>query len=1109
MPRKFDFVSPGVQITEVDQSQIETPLEDDGLLVIGRAKTGPAGKPVRVTSLQNFIDVFGKPISGKGSINDDVWRDGNNQGPTYASYAAQAWLASETSPLTFVRLLGEDSPNQAGGYVAAGWDLGGNAFSGTPDANGTAYGLFIVPSASVASTQAGTLAAVFYTTGSALTLSGTVAGSSATTSSAGCLVQSISTATKGATFKLEVHTGNAPNTYAPSESLTFHFDPDEKTNYIRNIVNTNPQKLYSKNFAASQAKKYFLGETYEEAVSRLVTSVSSSAGHQYGILLPLMSGSDASNNLMYHKAPARESKTGWIINRDPAPQTDVAAFSADLQKKLFRLCALSEGSWFERNYYVAIEDLSLGTPQNPNSTFSVNIRNLANNVVESFSNLNLDETSEDFIGKRIGDMYQQWDGNKERYEMYGEYPNQSNYVRVEMADDWKATIDDTYKIPWGFFGPAQPKDFSIAYGSSGPQVSGDGVNDGTPSNATITINAGNITNGATITFTSFEGISYIMDFDTSVALGSSSGSFDSNNRAKVGLDSVIASASGSVAARMVTILSTFPVNGSGFQPTTLDDDGAGSGGAGSGVCIIGVSASVNGPALFSMGESGDSGNNISLGAVNAGTDTDNALDAYVRGNGLMPYAGGDSTVFARLPTDYTASFSFPRLKLTEENTSRASSNYEAKDLFGLNHKFAAKNVRGPLNDRSFIDLLRYQGGGIDLHTTNAATQHSFVFSLDEVRKSNGKYYWASGSHATGDAETAGSGSQQLLTNGVKRFALPMFGGFDGLDITQVSPFSSKNVLDESGNNDTTHYANYSIKKAIQAVSDSEVVAYDVISIPGLTNTALSNELISAVEDRADALAIIDLDDQYKETFEGEGSRSGGGIDDVKTTARTRDLNTSYAATYYPRVRMRDTLSGNGDVFIAPSSVAALGALAFSDANSEGPWFAPAGFNRGGISILGGNEGPRVTGTWKNLPKSDRDELYELNINPVARFPAVGEVVIFGQKTLQQTASALDRINVRRLMVFLKKRIGAIADTILFDQNVQATWSRFKSSADLILSDVQARFGITEYKLVLDTTTTTPDLIDQNILYAKIFVKPARAIEFIAIDFVITRSGVQF
>jgi phage tail sheath protein FI len=143
-----------------------------------------------------------------------------------------------------------------------------------------------------------------------------------------------------------------------------------------------------------------------------------------------------------------------------------------------------------------------------------------------------------------------------------------------------------------------------------------------------------------------------------------------------------------------------------------------------------------------------------------------------------------------------------------------------------------------------------------------------------------------------------------------------------------------------------------------------------------------------------------------------------------------------------------------------------------------------------------------------LTKQDRDDLYEENINPIARFPAVGEIVIFGQKTLQQTPSALDRINVRRLMIYLKKKIGEIADTILFDQNVNTTWNRFRAQARRVLSDVQARFGITEFKLVLDETTTTADLVDRNILYAKIFVKPARAIEFIAIDFVITRSGIE-
>jgi hypothetical protein len=194
--------------------------------------------------------------------------------------------------------------------------------------------------------------------------------------------------------------------------------------------------------------------------------------------------------------------------------------------------------------------------------------------------------------------------------------------------------------------------------------------------------------------------------------------------------------------------------------------------------------------------------------------------------------------------------------------------------------------------------------------------------------------------------------------------------------------------------------------------------------------------------------------------------------------------------------------------MCPPSVAAIGAMGASQAASE-PWFAPAGFNRGGLSPLGGNKGPDVVGTWEHLTKDNRDSLYEANINPIARFPSTGDIVIFGQKTLQQTPSALDRINVRRLMIFLKKEIGVIADTILFDQNVEVTWNRFKTQANAVLGDVQARLGITEYKLVLDKTTTTPDLVDRNILYAKIFVKPARSIEFIVVDFIITRSGVEF
>ena len=256
------------------------------------------------------------------------------------------------------------------------------------------------------------------------------------------------------------------------------------------------------------------------------------------------------------------------------------------------------------------------------------------------------------------------------------------------------------------------------------------------------------------------------------------------------------------------------------------------------------------------------------------------------------------------------------------------------------------------------------------------------------------------------------------------------------------------------------------------------------------------------------MAVIDLVGIEQSKMDNGGTKASANQNTLLSTLNTQYINSSYACTYFPNIRMKDTLNGNGTIMAAPPSVAAIGAIAQSEAASS-PWFAPAGFNRGGLARLGGTSGPSVVGTVLHLTKDNRDVLYESQVNPIARFPATGDNVIFGQKTLQQTASALDRINVRRLMIYLKRHIGSIADTILFDQNVRATWLRFKSRAEAVLAEVKSELGITEYKLVLDETTTTADLIDRNIMYAKVYVKPARSIEFIAVDFIITRSGVEF
>ena len=134
--------------------------------------------------------------------------------------------------------------------------------------------------------------------------------------------------------------------------------------------------------------------------------------------------------------------------------------------------------------------------------------------------------------------------------------------------------------------------------------------------------------------------------------------------------------------------------------------------------------------------------------------------------------------------------------------------------------------------------------------------------------------------------------------------------------------------------------------------------------------------------------------------------------------------------------------------------------------------------------------------------------FSANVNPIASFPAEG-IVVFGQKTLQVIPSALDRINVRRLLLLIKKRVSKIAATTLFEQNVQETWNNFSGQVETLLANIKGGQGLTDFKVILDETTTTPELIDRNILYAKIFLKPAQAIEFIALDFVITDSGASF
>jgi phage tail sheath protein FI len=306
----------------------------------------------------------------------------------------------------------------------------------------------------------------------------------------------------------------------------------------------------------------------------------------------------------------------------------------------------------------------------------------------------------------------------------------------------------------------------------------------------------------------------------------------------------------------------------------------------------------------------------------------------------------------------------------------------------------------------------------------------------------------------------------------------------------------------------TSYAYASIDRAIEMIRDPEMVEHNLAAMPGVTNTSLTTKLVRTCEARADSLAIIDLPDVYIPPFQAKCTSFKDRVDNVtpETSAKNlvaRQINSSYGATYYPWVKIKDE-QFNRDVWVPPS-VVALGVMAYTEERDD-VWFAPAGFNRGGLNT--GNAGLPVLQASEQLLSKDRDTLYAANINPIAQFVSEG-LVIFGQKTLQSDQSALDRINVRRLLIFVKKEISRISNGLLFEQNVQATWARFTNQVVPFLQSVKTRFGLSDFKVVLDDTTTTPDLIDRNIMYAKVFLKPARSIEFIAVDFVITNTGASF
>ncbi len=274
--------------------------------------------------------------------------------------------------------------------------------------------------------------------------------------------------------------------------------------------------------------------------------------------------------------------------------------------------------------------------------------------------------------------------------------------------------------------------------------------------------------------------------------------------------------------------------------------------------------------------------------------------------------------------------------------------------------------------------------------------------------------------------------------------------------------------------------------SINLLSNSDDYQFNVIAAPGLIQEFHSTEinlLVTTAEARKDCLSIIDL--------RGYGSTVGNVV------GAASGFDSSYAATYWPWLQLVDPDTGR--VIWSPASVLIPGVYAFTDASSD-PWFAPAGLTRGGLG--------QVVRAERKLTSGNRDSLYEANINPIATFPQSG-VVVFGQKTLQKKASALDRVNVRRLLIALKSYIVQVSDNLVFEQNTIATRNNFLATVNPYLESVQQRQGLYAFRVVMDESNNTPDVIDRNEMVGQIYLQPTKTAEFIILDFNVLPTGATF
>jgi len=733
--------------------------------------------------------------------------------------------------------------------------------------------------------------------------------------------------------------------------------------------------------------------------------------------------------------------------------------------------SLSDGAAGNSEVKISIANIKASLDEaNPHGTFEVQVRKAKDldsdpEILESYPGCTLDSNSENFVARLIGDYntfynFDADDDEERRLIVRGKYPNRSLYIRVKMSDVYERGELPEEALPFGFRGIPVLKTSESLTDSAKVTI----TQDGAPVGKVLT--------------------------DAQLISGATDAEKTRVNT-KLSADQTAA-----VLKRISSpIFPPFPMR---FKITR-----------GKMKSTIGGSAPSGDPEITEKVDP-----KLYWGMKPERLPRTASVDSAV----LNPNAGG---IFNELITGYTK---FQGMLQTGALLSGSSIDLSNANKFTLAK--VALNAAGSVTN-------------IAEHVTGSAREHMLeaVYLRDAT---------VDGSNYT--VEDPGYGTRITLatllsSSSVKfnrfaaysKFSLPLFGGFDGLNILDKdmhlmndrssstdapSSFFGKASTEfdaaftaETGLNEgkpgigARNSMVMTYNQAVLIMTDAMTVRHNILAVPGIRDSFVTDYAAERVKAYSLALYLMDIPAYSQDMTRLFGTEDRQAVatlastsPDIRETAEqfsSRVVDNNFSATYFPDVVIADTT--NSTQVTVPASVAAMKALAFSDSVSF-PWFAPAGFNRGALD--------NVTNVDTRLTAGDRDELYDARINPIANFPNAG-FVIFGQKTLQLAKSALDRVNVRRMLLEVKRLISRIAERLLFEPNNIETRARFINLVTPLLATVQAQAGIDSFQVVMDDTNNTAEDVESNRLNGRIVVVPTRAIEFIAIDFIVTNSGVSF